>query len=113
MRVSRLMLDGEYISGFDLGIADSIWLRLRGLLGRRISNNFGLIIMPCNSIHTMWMAYDIDAVFLDSKGRITSIHQHLAPWKFARCKHAKNVLELKSGNAEKLKLKEGSVISWG
>ena len=113
MKINRLMIDGEHVPNFKLGIADSIWLRFRGLLGRSISNDFGLIIKPCNSIHTMWMGYAIDVVFFDISGRITSINSDLRPWKFARCANAHNVLELKSGNAQRLNLKEGRIISWG
>lgn len=108
----NLKVDDNQVSDFTLGVADSAWLRLRGLLGRKISPNFGLVIMPCRSIHTMWMGYSIDVVFINKEYQVTAVHRNLKPWKMASSKQAYCVIELQSGNAEKLNIKVGSIITW-
>ncbi len=107
-----LKVDDYPINNFTLGVADTAWLRLRGLLGRKISPNFGLLIMPCRSIHTMWMGYSIDVIFINKQYQVTEVYRNLKPWKMASSKQAYCVIELQSGNAEKLNIKVGSIISW-
>ena len=112
MNVKKLVIDGHEVGQFKLGVADTLWLRFRGLLGRTINEHFGIVIEPCNSIHTMWMSYDIDVVFVAENGDVSSIKHGLKPWRFANCRKSKFVIELSSGNAKKLKIKKGSKISW-
>ena len=46
-------------------VADSPWTRLRGLIGRaRLQPGDGLMLRPASSIHTSFMRFPIDAVFL-------------------------------------------------
>ncbi len=45
-------------------IADSPWLRMKGLLGRReLPDGEGILLRPCASIHMFFMRFAIDAVF--------------------------------------------------
>jgi len=56
--------DGEKI--FQLEIADTFLKRFLGLMGRKkIPAGQGLLILPCNSIHMMFMRFSIDAVYVD------------------------------------------------
>jgi uncharacterized membrane protein (UPF0127 family) len=57
-----------------LETANGFWRRARGLLFRRaLAPSEGLLIPRCNAVHTFGMCVDIDILFLDSEGRITSI----------------------------------------
>lgn len=94
-------------------LADNSWTRFRGLLGRpKLDLNQGLLLDPCNSVHTFWMRYAIDIVYLDRQKKVISIQQHLKPWRASINKKAKYVLELASGSAEYNNLNIGDKLRW-
>jgi uncharacterized membrane protein (UPF0127 family) len=73
--------------------------RRRGLLGREsLESSSALVLAPCSAIHTMFMHFDIDAVFVDDDGRALKIVQQLAPWRIAVQPFAHAVVELPSGS---------------
>lgn len=83
-------------------VADSAATRLRGLLGRReLAPGEGLLLRPGNSIHTLFMRFAIDAVFLDSELRVLRVRSGLRPWRAAAARGARAVLELPAGEAER------------
>jgi len=88
--------------------------RLFGLLALKpLKESEGLLIKDCRSIHTMWMRYHIDAVFIDKKGRVTAIHEDLAPFRFSPyIKDASSVLELMAGSAGRASIRIGDIISF-
>ncbi len=93
-----------------LEIADRFWSRFRGLqFCRPLPPGHGILLAPCNSIHTMWMRFAIDAAMLDRSGRVLAIHRAVRPWRllFApRDTHA--VLEAFAGT---LRLSVGDVVA--
>ena len=73
--------------------------RRKGLLGRDVfETSSALIIAPCFSIHTMFMRFDIDAVFVDDDGRAVKVVQGMAPWRIAVQPFAHAVVELPAGS---------------
>jgi hypothetical protein len=73
--------------------------RRKGLLGRDVFEaSSALIIAPCFSIHTMFMRFDIDAVFVDDDGRAVKVVQGMAPWRIAVQPFAHAVVELPAGS---------------
>lgn len=65
-------------------IADTFWPRLKGLLGRKqLDPKTGLILKTCTSIHTLFMRFPIDAVFVDSKNRIIKTYHALPAWRLS------------------------------
>jgi len=87
--------------------------RARGLLGRPSPDaGSGLLIAPCDGIHTWAMAYPIDAVFLDGHGQVVRVAAALPPWRFARCPTARAVLEFAAGEAARLGVQVGCEIAW-
>ena len=72
-----------------------------GLLGRsELAEGEGLWIQPCNSIHTWFMRFPIDAIFFDKTGKVLRVYEHLKPWRMTRIViGAKGVLELPAGAA--------------
>src|SRR5205085_6580702 len=87
-------------------IADGPLARMRGLLGRtRLPTGEGLLLRPAPSIHTAFMRFPIDAVFLDSSLRIIKLVERLPPWRTAAARRAKAVLELPAGESGRRGLK--------
>jgi uncharacterized membrane protein (UPF0127 family) len=98
-----------------LRMADSFWPRLKGLLGTTaLAEGEGLLLCPCNCVHTCGMRYAIDVLFLDSGGRILKLAQELAPWRSACCWQAAVVLELPAGTVQRQDLQTGQQLrcSW-
>ena len=86
--------------------AKRFWQRLGGLLVRApLAAGQALHLEPCNSVHTCFMRYAIDVVFLDAQGRVMKIVPHLAPWRLSACRGAHSCLELRAGEAERLGLR--------
>jgi hypothetical protein len=91
------------------GFAD----RSRGLLGRKgVEPGGGMLITKTSSIHMFFMAFPIDAVFLDRDLRIRRIAHDLRPWRLAWNRGSKSVLELPAGAADAAGLEVGSRLSW-
>jgi uncharacterized protein len=73
--------------------------RRKGLLGRScLEPANALIIAPCFSIHTMFMRFDIDAVFVDEDGRAVKVVRDMTPWRIAVDPTAHAVVELPAGS---------------
>jgi uncharacterized membrane protein (UPF0127 family) len=73
--------------------------RRKGLLGRdALESSSALIIAPCAAIHTMFMRFDIDAVFVDDDGRAVKVVEGLTPWRIAVQPFAHAVVELPAGS---------------
>jgi uncharacterized protein len=89
-------------------LAETPLARLRGLLGRsELPAGEGLLLRPAGSIHTAFMRFPIDAVFLDRADRVLKVAHELPPWRMAGCHGARAVLELPAGEAAKRGLHEG------
>lgn len=75
------------------------WTRGKGLLGRKgLPSGGGLIIEPCSSIHTWFMAFPIDVAFVAADGRVVRTAPALAPWRFGPlARGVRYVVELPSG----------------
>lgn len=63
-------------------IADTPFKRMKGLLGRNSFNQAeALIIKPCNSIHTFFMRFPIDVIFVNRQNSIVKTIINLRPWR--------------------------------
>jgi uncharacterized membrane protein (UPF0127 family) len=89
-------------------LAETMFARLRGLLGRSgLSSGEGMLLRPAASIHTAFMRFPIDAVFLDRESRVLKVAAELAPWRAAACRGSRTVLELPAGEAARQGLRPG------
>ena len=93
-------------------VADSSWLRMKGLLGRSgLDDEEGILLRPASSIHMFFMRFAIDAVFLDRELTVLKIALNLRPWRMASKRGARSVLELPAGRCERAGLREGDRLS--
>jgi uncharacterized membrane protein (UPF0127 family) len=93
-------------------VAGTFTQRLRGLMGvARLEPGSGLLLPRTSSVHTHFMRFAIDVVFLDDEGRIARIVPALRPWRFAAAKGAGSVLELAAGECQRLGLAAGDRLS--
>ena len=81
-------------------VADTMFARMRGLLGRReLASGEGLLIRPAPSVHTFFMRFPIDVVFLNRDGEVLKVCEDVRPWRAAAARRAHSTLELPSGEA--------------
>lgn len=65
-------------------IADSFLTRLKGLLGKPcLPDGWCLVLKPCRSVHTMFMRFDIDIIFVDSHNTVVSAINNMSPFRFS------------------------------
>lgn len=81
-------------------VASSPWSRFWGLMGKRaLPEGEALLIEPCYSVHTMFMRFPIDVVFLDGEQGVMKVADALKPFRASVCRGARRVLEMRSGDA--------------
>ncbi|HET8630108.1 MAG TPA: DUF192 domain-containing protein [Thermomicrobiales bacterium] len=80
-------------------VARTWWARGKGLLGRRaLPEGAGLVIEPCSSIHTWFMAFPIDVAFVAADGRVVRTAHAVRPWRVGPiARGARYVVELPAG----------------
>jgi uncharacterized membrane protein (UPF0127 family) len=83
----------------ELIVADTFWKRSVGLLGRaQLKASQGLLLRPCDSIHTCFMRFTIDVIFLDTHNQVVQVKQNVAPWRLVwGGRKAHSVIEVQSG----------------
>ncbi len=84
----------------EVELADNFLLRAKGLMfSSGIGDRDGLLIEPCNSIHTFFMNYPIDVIFLSSDNKVVKVFKFLKPWRMTRMYFsASKVLEMVAGS---------------
>jgi uncharacterized membrane protein (UPF0127 family) len=99
MKDIRLLKDGVCIGRLQRAV--TMRERMVGLLGRAgLPEGHGLLIERCSSIHTCFMLFPLDLVFLAPDGAVTGIRHGIRPWRMAlgpvgtRC-----VVEFETGKA--------------
>jgi uncharacterized membrane protein (UPF0127 family) len=98
IRVRNETRDTILASGAE--VADTSTMRRVGLLKKeKLKPGEGLWITPCESVHTFFMKFAIDLVYLDRKKRVRKIRHAVPPWRISGCLAAHSVLELPAGAA--------------
>jgi len=89
-------------------VADTRASRRRGLLGRtHMDAGSALMLIPCFSVHTAFMRFAIDLIFLDGNGCVVRTVSRLAPWRAAVSWRARTVVELPAGSLERCAVEPG------
>jgi hypothetical protein len=87
--------------------------RRRGLLGREsMAFGEGLWIVPCEAVHTFFMRFPIDLVYLDRDKRIRKLTRDVAPWRLSACLSAHSVLELPAGTLRSTQTELGDALEF-
>jgi hypothetical protein len=93
-------------------IADTSAKRRVGLLKHKsLASGEGLWIVPCESVHTFFMKFPIDLVYLDKKRKVRKIRHAVAPWRMSICLGAHSILELPAGKAAETNTASGDELS--
>jgi hypothetical protein len=88
--------------------------RRKGLLGREsLLPGEGLWIAPCESVHTFFMRFPIDLVYLDRKLKVKKVRHSVGAWRFSACFSAFSVLELPAGTARTTRTVRGDTMEIG
>ena len=92
-------------------LAKSLMEKMKGLLGtHELKSDEALLIPDCKQVHTYFMKYTIDVVFLDSEFKVLK-KQTLKPWKISPwILNAKAVLELPEGFADQKSIEVGDSL---
>jgi uncharacterized protein len=107
----RLETENGRVVCEELHLADGPLSRARGLLGRSaLPQGEGLLLRPASSIHTAFMRFPIDAVFLDRDLRVLRVVANVRPWRAAGCRGARAVLELSAGESERRGVRPGDRV---
>jgi uncharacterized membrane protein (UPF0127 family) len=94
-------------------LADTLWRRMRGLIGRReLEPGAGIVLRPSWSVHTFFLRYPIDVLFVDADQVVTKVVPSLRPWSYATCRDARDVVELRAGECARTGVAAGQRLAW-
>jgi uncharacterized protein len=96
-------------------LASSYVSRFFGLMGRKaIEDGGGLLLAHSASIHSCFMRFRFDAIFVDRENRVTKVVPAMRQWWVAfGGRGAKDVIELPAGTAERSSTQPGDLIVYG
>jgi len=96
----------------NLIVADSFLKRFKGLMfTKELSADSSMYICPCGQIHTFFMNYNIDVLYLDKNNIILAMDENVRPGKVGkRVKGAAAVIELPGGKIKESNIKVGQAI---
>ncbi len=90
------------VLGDAVEVANTSAKRRAGLLKHEgLPPGCGLWIVPCESVHTFFMKFPIDLVYLDKKRRVRKVRNAVPAWRLSLCLTAHSILELPAGTVEK------------
>jgi uncharacterized membrane protein (UPF0127 family) len=80
--------------------ANTFLSRLRGLMGKpELPSGTALLLDPCQSIHTCFMRFHLDVIFLDKRHTVTGVKSNVRPWKFCIAPSGtEKVIEMQAGS---------------
>jgi uncharacterized membrane protein (UPF0127 family) len=92
-------------------VADTSAKRRTGLLKHeRLEPGEGLWITPCESVHTFFMKFPIDLVYLDKARKVKKIRHAVPAWRLSACLTAHSILELPAGAARHAETQVGDQL---
>jgi len=95
----------------ELMFADNFFSKLFGLIFKNLNKNQGFVIENCNSIHTFWMRYKIDLVFLNKNNEVVKLYENFKQFRVTPLiKNAVKVIELPAGTIKNNFLQVGDIL---
>lgn len=99
-------------TGLRIEVAENFSKKLIGWMNRKPVVDEGLMLFSCNSIHTFFMRFNIDVVFLNARNQVVKILPCFTPWKvIPPVLRAINVLELPAGKAQEHSIAVGDTLT--
>jgi len=99
------------ILGDAVELADTSAKRRVGLLKHKgLGPGEGLWIVPCESVHTFFMKFPIDLVYVDKKKRVRKVRSAVPAWRLSLCLTAHSILELPAGIVEQTGTRPGDEL---
>jgi uncharacterized membrane protein (UPF0127 family) len=87
--------------------------RQKGLLGRSgLDADEGLWIVPCEAVHTFFMQFAIDLIYIDRRKVVRKVRSRVPPWRLSGCLTAHSVLELAPGTIERTQTRPGDTLEF-
>lgn len=96
----------------DVKVAENFFSRSIGLiLKKELKKDEGLIIKPCCSIHTFFMKFAIDVIFVNKKNEVVAIYENVKPWRILPIHlTSKYVIELSAGKVSEKNVSKHDII---
>lgn len=102
---------GESLVDF-VAVACSFWPRFAGLMFRApLAERHALLLVPCRSVHTMWMRFPIDLFFLSSDARVIEIRRDVRPWRAVTPKSGRKPHAVLETGVGQLDVELGTVLT--
>jgi uncharacterized protein len=100
------------VLGEAVEVADTSEKRRVGLLKHeRLEPGQGLWIEPCESVHTFFMKFAIDLVYVDKHQKVRKVRKAVPPWRLSACLTAHSIIELPAGTIERTGTQAGDELS--
>ena len=91
----------DTVLGAAVDVADTSAKRRTGLLKHaRLNPGEGLWIVPCESVHTFFMKFPIDLVYVDKRRKVRKVRSRVPAWRLSACLSAHSIVELPAGTVE-------------
>ena len=109
--VRNVTRDGIHL-GSDVGVADTFWTRLKGLLGAPpLQPGEGLLLEGCQAVHMFGMKQPLDIAFMGGEGRVIALYHDLRPGQRSKFHgKARQALELPVGTLERTNTRVGDLL---
>jgi uncharacterized membrane protein (UPF0127 family) len=99
------------VLGDAIDLADTGAKRRTGLLKHtHLDPGTGLWIVPCESVHTFFMKFAIDLVYVDRRHVVRKVRHGVPAWRMSACLSAHSILELPPGTARQTKTEAGDQL---
>ncbi len=102
--------NGAVLAGRVLAAFDSAARRTGLLKYDAMPEDAALVIAPSNGIHTFFMRFAIDVVFVDRLGKVMALRHHLGPWRVAVAWRAYAVIEMAAGTLQRTGVQRGDFL---
>jgi uncharacterized membrane protein (UPF0127 family) len=101
----------DTVLGQEIELADNSAKRRTGLLKHTsLPPGHGLWIVPCESVHTFFMKFAIDLVYVDRKNRVRKVRHAVPAWRMSACLTAHSIIELPAGTARETRTEKGDEL---
>jgi len=100
--------------GSNVRLVTGWWGRFRGYMGHtEPPPGEGILLIPCDAVHTFWMRFDLDILFVDPHGEVLQVVRSMRPWKWTRrVRGARSVLEVPAGIIDGSSTQVGDRLTW-